>query len=409
MTDNKDKLAIDGGTPVRTEPFAPWPIIDERDEAAVLRVLRSGNWGWHGEETPAFEAEFAQAQGVAHAVSVSSGSAALEASLYAVGVRTGDEVIVPPYTFLATASTVLMRSAIPIFADIERATWNIDPVDIERKITSRTKAIIPVHIGGCPANMDAINAVAKKHGIPVIEDAAQAHGATWRGRGVGAIGDIGCFSFQASKNINSGEGGAVTSDNKELIDLAWSFKNYGRDRENMVWYGHDRLGTNLRMTDFQAGLLRTQLERLEDWSTRRTKNAEYLSAAIAPLGLTPQHIEEGVTRHVYHVYIAHYNAARFGGRDRDWFCEAMKAEGITCNRGYAPLYNQLGVRNTTHELLGALGRETSEAALGWTTCPVTEELCEQTVWLSAQHELLGTIEDMDDIVKAIEKIQRATQ
>lgn len=408
-SDDTQRLAVDGGEPVRTRPFAPWPLHDERDEAAVLRVLRSGQWGWYGPEIPQFEEEFARAQDAKFAVTVSSGSAALEVALAACGVGLGDEVIVPVYTFFATASACLMRGAIPVFADVDPLSWNMDARDAESKITSRTKAIIPVHIAGCPANLDAIRQVGQNHGLTVIEDAAQAHGAQWRGRAVGAIADLGCFSFQASKNINSGEGGAVVTDDEDLAERSWSFKNYGRNRRNTQWHGHDAMGTNFRMTEFQAALLRSQLERLDEWATQRTRNAEYLINGLREIdGLTPQQPDEGVTRHAYHGFITRFDSKAFGGRDRDWFCEAMEAEGITAFAGYAiPMYRQPAISDSTHNLLQSLGRETSEDALGWTRCPVSEQRCRDTVWLGTQNQLLGTTEHMDDILRAISKIQRA--
>jgi len=405
---NEEKLAIDGGTPVRSRPFVSWPIWDEQDEMALLRTLRSGRWGWEGEETQRFEEEFARAHQSRFAFTVASGSAALETALAALGVAYGDEVIVPPYTFYATASACLMRGAIPVFADIDGASFNLDAAAVEGVITPRTKAIIAVHIGGCPANLDAILDVARRHNLSVIEDAAQAHGAAWRGRPVGAIGNLGCFSFQSSKNINSGEGGAVLTDDETLADRAWSFKNYGRERHNTVWYGHATLGTNYRLTEFQAALLRSQLTHLEDWSQRRTRNGEHLGAGLRASGvLMPQQPDEGVTRHAYHVFMARYDAGSCNGRARDWFCEAMSAEGISCVGGYAPLYQLPGIQKGTQDLLRALGREMSEDALGWTRCPVVEKLCQDAVWVISQGAMLGTTEDMDDVLRAVAKLQRA--
>ena len=407
-TENGEKLALEGGTPVRAWPFMNWPIWDEREEAALLRVLHSGTWGADGDETQKFEEEFARAQAARFAMTVPSGSAALEVALAGLGVGWGDEVIVPPYTFFATASACLMRGSIPVFADIDGASMNLDAAAVEAAITPRTKAIIAVHIGGCPANLDAISDVAQRHNLPVIEDAAQAHGAQWRGRPVGAIADVSCFSFQSSKNINSGEGGAVVTDREELADRCWSFKNYGRERLNTVWYGHTTMGTNFRMTQFQAALLRSQLIHLEEWAERRTKNAEYLAAGLRDIGgLTPQQADAGVTRHAYHLFIARYNAKSFGGRSRDWFCEAMNAEGVNCSSGYYPLYEAPGIQQGTHDLLRTLGREASEDELGWTRCPVTEEVCQDAVWMLGQSAFLGTTEDMDDVLRAVVKVQRA--
>src|SRR6266542_781919 len=224
------QLAIDGGTPVRDKPFPKWPVWDERDERALLEVLRSGRWGSHagGGTVHEFRERFAAYQDAEHAVALTNGTAALEVALRAVGVEPLDEVIIPPYTFVATATAVLALGAVPVFADILEDTFLIDPADVARKITPRTKAIIAVHIGGQPADMDGVLALAKNHDLRVVEDAAQAHGAAWRGTKVGALGDAGTFSFQSSKNLNSGEGGIVLTNDREVAERAWSISNVGR-------------------------------------------------------------------------------------------------------------------------------------------------------------------------------------
>jgi dTDP-4-amino-4,6-dideoxygalactose transaminase len=403
-----ETLAIDGGEPVRTTGFHAWPVWDESEEQALLRVLRSGRWGIGGDEIEAFEKEFARAHEVKHAYAVPTGSAALEVALWAAGVSYGDEVIVPPYTFFATASACLMRGAIPVFADIDAASYCLDPAAVEAAITERTRAIIPVHIGGCPANMDALNAIGKKHKLTVIEDACQAHGAAWRGKPVGSVGDFGCFSFQSSKNINSGEGGAVTTNDDDLAARCWSFKNYGRDPQ-CGWYHHANIGTNFRPSQFQAAVLRAQLARMENWAARRAENGAYLAAGLREIGgLLPQEPDAGVTRHAYHLFITRYDAAAFGGWTRERFIEALAAEGIPAAPGYGPLYAAPGIAQGTMELKRALKLCDASAEYSLPNCPNTEKAgAGESVWLLGQSALLGTRGDMDDALRAVAKIKKA--
>jgi dTDP-4-amino-4,6-dideoxygalactose transaminase len=398
------RLAIDGGTPVRTTPFGGWPHWDAREEEALLRTLRSGNWGIGGDETEQLEQELAAATGARFALTVTNGTAALEAALRACGVSYGDEVIVPPYTFVATASAVLLVGAIPVFDDIDPRTSNIDPATIERCITPRTKAIMPVHIGGYPADMDAIMAIAERHGLRVIEDACQAIGASWRGRSVGAIGDMGCFSFQSSKNINSGEGGAVITNDPVLEERCWAFKNCGRVRGG-EWYQHDTLGDNFRLSQFQAAILRAQMTRLEEWAELRAENGSYLCARLREIGgLTPVPLDERVTRHGFHIVVTRYDAAAFGGWPRARFVQALAAEGVRTSPGYRPIYTTGSVIEGTRVLRTALGLGEGPSP----DCPATERICaEEGLWLAGQSTLLGTRADMDDIANAVEKVLHA--
>ena len=223
------KPAILGGTPVRTEGYYPWPVPTAEDEEAVLNVVKSASW-YRAESVARFEEEYAALNNAKYCVATSSGTTALFASLGALGVGPGDEVIVPPYTFLATVSVVLLHHALPIFVDCDRETFLMNPAKLEAAITERTKAIIPVHIGGSVADLDSILAIAKKHNVPVIEDACQAHLAQWRNRGVGSWGTSGCFSFQLSKNLCSGEGGAIISNDEPMINYCFAFENCGRGR-----------------------------------------------------------------------------------------------------------------------------------------------------------------------------------
>jgi dTDP-4-amino-4,6-dideoxygalactose transaminase len=409
-----ETLALDGGTPVRPAgSFPAWPVWDERDEQALRDVLRSGTWGSHaGTKVKEFGRRFAAFQEAEHGVCVTNGTAALELALRAVGVQPLEEVIIPPYTFVATATAVLAIGAIPVFCDVLPDTYLIDAADAERRITPRTRAVVAVHIAGQPADLDAVRDVGRRHGLKVVEDAAQAHGAAWRGRRVGAIGDAGSFSFQSSKNLNAGEGGIVLTDDRALAERAWSLANVGRVPDG-AWYQHEVMGFNLRMTELQGALLLSQLERLPEQLERRERNARLLDRALGQIpGITPQARDERVTAHAHHLYLIRYDPAAFGGRDRAWFLRALRAEGVPCSAGYTtPLYRMnavLGERRKWAAIAQAAGRPVSiPASPEAEALPVTERACGvEGVWLT-QNLLLGSEHDTAQIVEAVAKVQRA--
>jgi dTDP-4-amino-4,6-dideoxygalactose transaminase len=398
------KLAINGGPALRKTAFPAWPVWGKADEEAVLGVLRSGVWGIS--EDPAsplrqFEEAFARTQQAAFGLGVFNGTVALQATLMALGIGLGDEVIVPPYTFLATASACLMVGALPVFVDVDPRTYTLDPALIEAAITPRTRAVIAVHIGGCPADLDAVLAVGREHGLAVIEDACQAHAAAWNGRRVGAIGDAGCFSFQSSKNLSAGEGGMIVTDDKALLDRCWSAHNCGRVREG-AWYQHEMLGGNYRMTQWQAGILLAQLRDFEAQSRLREENGRYLARRLAESGgLLPQERDPRVTQHGYHLFISRYQPEAFAGVARETFLAALQAEGIPCAAGYRPLYRMNAIREGAARIMRFTGAEER----GEPDCPVTERACNtEGVWFG-QSMLLGSRSDMDDIAAAVLKIQ----
>lgn len=401
-----ERLALEGGTPVRTKPFPKWPFWDENDVEAVAEVVASGQW-WRLEGTKVreFERAFAEYHHARYGVCVTNGTAALEVALRAAHIGCGDEVIVPAYTFIATATAPLTVGATPVFVDIDPHTFQIDPLAVEAAITPATRAVIPVHFGGGPADMDAILEIARRHDLVVIEDAAQAHGAEWRGRRVGAIGHMGCFSFQASKNLTAGEGGIVLTDDEELAEAVWSVHNIGR-RRGGAWYEHYVLGGNFRMTEFQAALLLHQLIRLPEQTERRNHNALYLTKELQAIpGICPAYRDERVTSHAYHLYLFWYDPDAFGGHSRDEFLQALRAEGIPCSGGYGnplhqePLFRERwGLRE-----LCRVGRHIEYAQL---SLPHSERACREAVWLF-QNLFLGDEWDMVDIVTAIDKIQKA--
>src|SRR5688572_21688631 len=269
----KNDLAINGGEKTVTRSFT-WPVFDETDVQAVTEVARSGQWGNPDCKglVEKFEQEFAAYCGTRYAITCVNGSVSLRLALIASGVRPGDEVIVPPYTFIATATVVLEANCVPVFVDIEPDTYNLDPGKIEAAITPRTKAIIPVHFAGQACDMDAIMAIARKHNLTVIEDAAHAHGGEYKGQRVGAIGHVGSFSFQSSKNLTSGEGGLIVTNDDALAARCRSIHNCGRVPGG-AWYEHHVVSANYRLGEFAGAILNCQLDRLDEQTDRREANA----------------------------------------------------------------------------------------------------------------------------------------
>lgn len=406
------KPALLGGPPVRTQPFPSWPRIDQRDDQALLDVLHSGQWfRGSGETVNRFEAAYAKLTGAKHCVATANGTSALFASLGALGIGPGDEVILPPYTFVATLNVILLQYALPVFVDTDPETFQIDARKIESAVTDRTAAIIPVHIGGSVADLDTTLAVAQKRKLPVIEDACQSHLAEWRGKKVGTLGSTGCFSFQASKNLNSGEGGAVLTNDDELVEKIYAFHNNCRARQTSTYnftYRGSR-GANLRLTEFQAGLLLSQMTRLEEQSKTREQNAEYLTNLLREIpGILPARPHEGCTRNAYHLYMLRYKPEQFAGLPRAKFLKALSAEGIPCSGGYSPLNKEAFVKATLKTR--AYQRiYPPELLNGWeerNACPENDRLCQEGVWFT-QTMLLGPRSDMDHIAAAIRKIQAA--
>ncbi|WP_409342370.1 DegT/DnrJ/EryC1/StrS family aminotransferase [Paenibacillus sp. MBLB4367] len=401
-----DRLAVNGGKPVRTEAFPSWPIFDELEEQMVLDVVRSGKWGGTGsvisktfsEKLPEMEKQIARLQDAAYAVSVVNGTVAITVALQAAGVKPGDEVIVPPYTFIATATAALAYGVIPVFADIEEDTLLIDPDKVEQAITPRTKAIIAVHIAGAPANMSRIKEIAAKHKLKVIEDAAQAVGAKWEGTGVGAIGDLGTFSFQSSKNLNSGEGGAIVTNDKELWERAWSICNVGRV-PNGAWYQHDRVGQNYRMTELQAALILAQMSRLDEQMRKREINARLLNELLGGIdGIRLMNQDARITRHANHLYMFRLAPELIERVAKNDFIRQVNAEGIPVSAGYVPL-------NANKAIIGATREFEGEERLF--ACPVCERVCGEVIWLG-QAALLAEEKDIHDIASGIRKVVHAS-
>ena len=399
------RLAINGGPKVRERPFPTWPVHGEPEERALLEVLHSDRWGRiDGDRVAAFEEAFASYQDARFGVACSSGTTALRLALLAAGIEEGDEVIVPPYTFVATASAVVEANGVPVFADIEPDTFNIDPGAVKQAITSRTKAIIPVHFAGQAADMERILEIARRRRLIVIEDAAHGHGATWQGRKLGSIGEMGCFSFQSSKNLTAGEGGMILTSSAEYERLLRAYHTCGRFPER-AWYEHHLIGGNYRMTEFQGALLLAQLARLEFQTQIRNANGLHLNARLGSIpGIRPLTRGHGETRHSYHLYIFRYESEAFHGVPRDRFLAALQAEGIPCSGGYATgLYAQPLFAGRAFGPFGGARGARADLRYDPAGFPACEQACAEACWLF-QAMLLGTPEDMNDIVRAVEKI-----
>jgi perosamine synthetase len=404
---SQGKPAILGGKPIRVNEFPSWPVIQENDEKAWMQVLRAKGWfRMNGDCVKQFEKEFAELMGSKDCLATANGTSSLFTSLNALGVGPGDEVIVPPYTFVATVNVVLLQHALPVFVDTDPATFQIDAKKIEDAITDRTRCIIPVHLGGNASDLDSILAVAKKHKIPVIEDACQAHLAEWRGKKVGTWGDAGCFSFQVSKNLCCGEGGAILSDSSQLIDRCFSFHSNGATRKRTAGFSYAGSGTNVRMTEFQGALLLQQLTRLQEQSRLREQNAAYLTEQLRQIpGIQPAKNYSGCTRNAYHLYMFRYDQGQFAGLARDHFLEALRAEGIPCSSGYTPLNRGPFLKEALYSrgYLAVYPRERVDRYFKNNNCPENDRLCQQAVWFT-QTMLLGARKDMDQIVEAVRKL-----
>jgi dTDP-4-amino-4,6-dideoxygalactose transaminase len=402
------KPALLGGAPVHKGGWAKWPQWREDWEPEILKVFRSGRWfRGSANHVSEFERGYAQLLGAKSCLATASGTTALMVSLHVMDVDAGDEVIVSPYTFIASYNAILNCKALPVFADTDPATLTVDPASIESRITERTRAIMPVHIFGMPCDMDPIKSIAGSHKLGVVEDACQAWLAEYKGRKCGTIGDLGCFSFQESKHIPSGEGGAITGMSEELIDKCNSFHNCGRACGTNSGTGCFTRGNNYRMTQAQAVLLSQQFEKLVKETAIRRANADYLTANLQKIqGITPVRLPDN-SRAVWHLYPFRYDAAHFNGLSRDKFAQAVSAEGVPCggiyheqyydglldeaiaSRGYKRLWSAerlKAYRDSFKELKG------------------NKQVCETTVAMT-QNMLLADRSDIDHILEAILKVQ----
>jgi dTDP-4-amino-4,6-dideoxygalactose transaminase len=400
-------LAINGGTPLHATGWPIWPPRDPGYLTALQGVLESGVWGVGGPANQTLAETFGEVSGATYNVPCTSGTIALELALRALDIGCGDEVIVPPYTFIATASSVVAVNAIPVFADILPDTLCLDPAAAEAAITPQTKAIIAVHIGGMPADLDALGEVCRRHDLRLIEDCAQAHGAVYRGHRVGSVGDAGAFSFQSSKNLTAGEGGIVSTNDVRTYSQAWSYMNVGRVPEG-GWYDHRVMGMNLRLTEFQAALILQGMTRLEAEMQRRDACVARLRELLAGIeGIEPQAYSPGAERSAYHLFIYRYDRAAFGGLSRDRFVAALAAEGIPVGKGYNPLYREGMFTQGLDYSKCPFACEKYEGQVDYSqvNCPVAEAVCTDGSFWMPHQVLLSDPKAIDDIAAAILKIR----
>lgn len=406
--------AILGGQKIHAKGWPEWPqwksgIYDE----SLLKVMKSGIWS-RAEIVTEFEKKWAETIGVKRCLSVVNGTNALVTAVTQNDIGAGDEVIVTPYTWISTVQSILLAGAMPVFADIDPETYQIDPGKIKAKITPRTRAIMPVHILGMPADMEKIMEIAKKHNLIVIEDACQAWLAEINNKKVGTFGNCGCFSFQNSKHLPLGEGGAIVSDNEEFIDRCYSYHNVGFPFGTViggVGAGSVMLGTKLRITEYQAAIGLAQLGVLDEQTTLRNENAKYLRNQIMDIpGIKPYKMYKNVTRAAFHMFCFRYDEKEFKGLPRDMFLNALSAEGIPNLSGYAPFLNKQPYlehafksknfrKMYTAEMLDFNKFKTENE------CPENDKLCVESVWLQ-QNMLLAEKSDMDDIAAVIERIHK---
>ena len=407
------ELAILGGSPICDNNWPKWPVWNqETDEKQIIQTLRSGIWSRKG-TVAKFEKEWANAIGAKRSLLTTNGTHALVTSLKMLGIEPGDEVLTTPYTFIATIDAILLCNAMPIFVDVNLETFQIDPAKIEEKITSKTRAILPVHILGLPADMVRIMEIARKHNLVVVEDACQAHLAEINGKKVGTFGHAGCFSFQNSKNLAIGEGGAIVSNDENFMDRAFSFHNFGRPYGNMVGDVSGQyvmVGTKCRSTEYQAAIGLAQLKRLEEQTEKRNKNASYLKSQIKNTpGIIPYKLYKDVTRATFHLFPFIYKKEGFQNLSRNKFLEALQAENIPCSGGYTPLNNMPYLKDAlSSKVFQAFYTKEKldfDNYVEENKCPANDQLCEEIIWLP-QNVLLSTKQNMDNIAEAIANIQK---
>ncbi len=399
------ELALLGGKPAKTKPFPLWPQFDENERRALNEVLESRVW-WRtpGTKTLDFEGRFAAFHGARHGIAVTNGTAALEVTMAALGIGPGDEVILPNFTFVATASAVLFANALPVLVDVDHETYCIDPRLAESAITPRTKAIIAVHMGGHPADLDRLKQLASDHNIALIEDCSHAHASEWRGQRIGTFGVAGTFSFQSSKLMTAGEGGIIITNDDNFERQARSVHDCGR-MPGEWFYSHFIYGSNYRLSEWQGAILTAQLARLDGQTRRRHDNARLLDRELSQIpGITPQKLNERCTRNGQYAYIFHVDKGQFADISIERFIETMNAEGIPNQASYPPLHELHMFRNGEYRkcLSGAQAKDVHSFLEQ--PFPNTQRAAWETVWIP-QPALLGDEEDMREIVAAIRKIQ----
>jgi len=401
------ELALLGGRKAKHKPFPLWPQYDEKERRALEEVLESRVW-WRtpGTRTLEFEEAFASYHGARHGIAVTNGTAALEVTMAALGINHGDEVIVPNFTFVATASAVLFANALPVLVDVDPETYCIDPALAEAAITPRTKAIIAVHMGGHPADLDRLQELCKRNGLYLVEDSSHAHGSEWQGRKIGTFGMAGTFSFQASKLMTAGEGGMIISNDDAFEVQARSVHDCGR-MPGEWFYSHFIYGSNYRLSEWQGAVLMVQLSRLEEQTRHRHRNGRLLDKLLGEIpGITPQKCDARCTRNGQYAYIFHVEKKQFAGISTENFIAALNAEGIPTQASYPPLHELDCFRNGEYRKCLSGAQAAEKHAFLEQSFPHTQRAAWETVWIP-QFALLGDEDDMHEIAAAISKIQKS--
>jgi dTDP-4-amino-4,6-dideoxygalactose transaminase len=405
------QLAIKGGKKVFDDFWPPWPVYTDEDKQALIEVLLSRNWGGYpspNQKAREFAENFAAAHDAKYGICAANGTVTLEVALRAARIKAGDEVIVTPYSWIATAGAPVNVNAVPVFADVHKDTYCLDPERVKEAVTDRTRAIIPVHLGCTVADMDALMDIAKKHDLVLIEDCAHMHGAKWKNRGIGSIGHLGSFSFQSSKLMTAGEGGMILTSDKQLEERCQSHVNCGRKEpgydsfEGLVFSG------NYRITEFQAALLNVRLGYMEPERKLREENATYLSGLLNEIdGVKPMVRDERITHMGVYQYIFRYDSRAFKGVSRDKFIEALGAEGVPADGDfYIPIYQSPLFPITAAQYPAIRERYGERIDPDKISCPVCEHASyEEAVWL--HHPLfMGEKKGMEIIAEAVSKIQK---
>ncbi len=408
-TNAASKLAILGGDPVvKNKVWPKWPYVNDKMVNQIVETTKSGLWcridNRKNGTVMNLELEYAKLLGARGCVATGSGTQALNTVVEAMGIGPGDEIITSPYTDMGTIASILVSRALPVMADIDRESFQIDPDEVERKITKNTKAIMPVHVMGQPCNMERIMAIAKKHNLRVIEDACQAHLAVYQGKVLGLIGDAGCFSFQSSKTIACGEGGAIISNDEKMLDDCYTVQNHGTNKQGRSI----TIGSKYRMNELEGALLLPQLEGARERFETRNRNAAYLSKRLKDFpGLRPQKLYEGTEKGSFYLYTMAYYPEFFNNAPRDKFLKAVAAEGIALSpyianglhrepwtehivklKGYKKMYSGSRLKRFTQDLY----------------LPNCDHVCANMVMLWASGPLLAPQSEMDDVINAIMKV-----
>ena len=399
-------LALLGGEKAKSKPFPIWPHYDEAEERALKQVLESRIW-WRtpGTKTLEFEQAFAKFHGARHGIAVTNGTAALEVTMAGLGIGAGDEVILPDFTFVATASAVLFAQALPVLVDVDPGTYCINPDLVEEAITPRTKAVIAVHMGGHPADLDRLKKITGRKKLALIEDSSHAHASEWKGKRIGTFGVAGTFSFQSSKLMTAGEGGIIISNDEKFERQARSVHDCGR-MPGEWFYSHFIYGSNYRLSEWQGAVLQAQLGRLDEQTKVRHRNARLLDRLLGTIpGITPQKLDDRCTRNGQYAYIFHVNKKDFAGIATDRFVAAMNAEGIPNQASYPPL-DQLHMFRNGEYRKRLCGKQAKQRhAFLKRRFPETQKAAWETVWIP-QPALLGDEEDVEEIAASLRKIQK---